>query len=179
MSRKGNGFLLLLLVAAAVFAVIAVVTSDRRMGPGSGQSSDLRQLVDWNNEMIREHGRGHIERAELIARKILSRPAWRSFVPANAVMGSALAQKGDCAAAEPFFKAALSGRGSAGPQPAVMNDYADTLRRLGRYGEAETYARRAVALSGGRVRLFRQTLAEILHEAGKNSNASNSKEEET
>ena len=51
--------------------------------------------------------------------------------------------------------------------------------RLGRYGEAETYARRAVALSGGRVRLFRQTLAEILHEAGKNSNASNSKEEET
>lgn len=167
MSHKVNGFMLLLLVAAAVFAVVAVVMTDGRTGPSSGQSPDLRQLVAWNNEMIREHGCGHIEQAELIARKILSRPAWRSFVPANAVMGSALAQKGDYAAAEPFFKAALSGRGSAGPQPAVMNDYADTLRRLGRYGEAEVFARRAVALSGGRVRLFRQTLAEILHEANK------------
>ena len=177
MSRKGNGFLLLLLVAAAVFAVIAVVTTDRRMGPGSGQSSDLRQLVAWNNEMIWEHGRGHIERAELIARKILSRPAWRSFVPANAVMGSALAQKGDCAAAEPFFKAALSGRGSAGPQPAVMNDYADTLRHLGRYVEAEAFARQAVAASGGKVPLYKLTLDQILNEA--KTHKGNAKEKKT
>lgn len=70
-------------------------------------------------------------------------------------------------AAEAFFKAALSGKGTAAPQPVVMNDYADTLRHLKRYAEAESLARRAIAESGGRVPLFRLTLDQILHDAGK------------
>lgn len=103
----------------------------------------LRTLVTWNNEMIRAYGRGDLATAAEIARRILSEPEWRAFVPANAVMGSVLSREGDCAAAEVFFKAALSGRGPAAPQPVVMNDYAAMLRRLGRLDEAERYARLA------------------------------------
>ena len=84
---------------------------------------------------------------------------------AQALTGEA--QEGDYAAAEPFFKAALSGKGSAAPQPVVMNDYADTLRHLKRCDEAESLARRAIAASGGRVKLYELTLAQILRDAGK------------
>lgn len=132
-----------------------------------GRRPDWRTLVAWNNEMIRAHGRGDVTNAAFIARKILSRPEWRTFIPAHAVLGSALAQEGDPAAAELFFKTALGGKGSAAPQPAVMNDYADTLRKLGRYDEAERFARRAVAESGGKTDLFKLTLAQILRDSGK------------
>ena len=135
----------------------------------SGLRPDWEILSAWNNEMIRAHGRGDVAAAETIARMILSKPDWRTFIPAHAVMGSALAQKGDFAAAELFFKAALRGKGTASPQPVVMNDYADTLRKLGRYDEAESLARRAIATSGGKVKLYKITLAQILREAGKRS----------
>ena len=165
MLRKCDLIPLWLLGAASVFAIYAVTRHDDRPSDGLGNA---RALIALNNEMIRAHGRGDLAAAERTARKILAQPEWRTFVPANAVMGSALAQKGEYAAAAAFFKAALSGgRGRAAPQPVVMNDYADTLRHLGRYAEAEDFARRAIAASGGKVPLFRQTLAEILHEAGK------------
>lgn len=124
-------------------------------------------LIAWNNEMIQAYGRGNLDLAAVIARKILSRPEWRTFIPANAVMGSVMARDGDYSAAETFFRAALAGKGTAAPQPIVMNDYADTLRNLKRYDEAEAYARRAIAASGGRSELFKLTLAEILRDAGK------------
>ena len=152
-----------LLGVAVVFAICAVMQNDDRTPDVQGNTG---ALVALNNEMIRAHGRGDLAAAERTARKILSQSEWRTFVPANAVMGSALAQKGEYAAAAAFFKAALSGgRGRAAPQPVVMNDYADTLRHLGRYAEAEDFARRAIAASGGKVPLFKQTLDEILNEA--------------
>ena len=143
----------------------------------SAPSPGWYTLISWNNEMIRAHGCGDIAKAAYIARKILSVPAWRAFVPANAVLGSALAQEGDYVAAEVFFRAALAGKGAAAPQPVVMNDYADTLRHLGRYAEAEAFARRAIAASGGTVPLYKLTLDQILNEA--KTNKGNAKEKKT
>ena len=156
-----------LLAVAVAFAAVSVWRHDYRLGVAPREPLDWRTLVAWNNEMIEAHGRGDLAKAERIARRILSEPEWRGFIPANAVMGSALAQAGDYAAAAAFFKAALSGRGAAAPQPAVMNDYADTLWHLGRYDEAEVFARRAVAESGGKTDLYKLTLAQILRDAGK------------
>ena len=164
MSRKCGVIPLGLLGAAVVFAIYAEMQHDDRESEGPDNAG---ALVALNNEMIRAHVCGDIAGAERTARKILSQPVWRTFVPANAVMGSVLAQKGEYAAAAAFFKAALSGRGPAAPQPVVMNDYADTLRHLGRYAEAEAFARRAVAASGGTVPLYKLTLDQILNEADK------------
>ena len=162
MSRKCGVIPLCLLGAAVAFAIYAVMRHGDRTSEGQGNT---RTLIALNNEMIRAHGRGDLAGAEKTARKILSQPEWRTFVPANAVMGSALAQKGEYVAAAAFFKAALSGKGSAAPQPVVMNDYADTLRHLGRYAEAEAFARRAIAASEGKVSLYKLTLDEVLNEA--------------
>ena len=164
MSHRGEVIAFCLLGVATAFAVFVEVTRDDRI---SDEAHDRQTLIELNNEMIRAHVRGDLTNAAQIAGLILSQPTWRTFVPANAVMGSALAQKGDYVAAEAFFKAALSGKGAAAPQPVVMNDYADTLRHLKRYAEAESLARRAIAESGGRVPLFRLTLDQILHDAGK------------
>ena len=164
MSHRGDVIALCLLGAAVAFALVVELTRDARI---PDEAEDRRTLVELNNEMIRAHVRGDLTNATQIAGRILSQPAWRTFVPANAVMGSALAQEGDYVAAAAFFKAALSGKGAAAPQPVVMNDYADTLRHLKRYSEAESFARRAIAESGGKVPLFRLTLDEILHDAGK------------
>ena len=164
MSRKCGVIPLCLLGAAVLFAIYAVMRHGDRTSEGPGNT---RTLIALNNEMIRAHGRGDLAGAERMARKILSQSEWRTFVPANAVMGSALAQKGEYVAAAAFFKAALSGKGSAAPQPVVMNDYADTLRHLGRYAEAEAFARRAIAASEGKVSLYKLTLDEILNEADK------------
>ena len=162
MSRKCGVIPLCLLGAAVSFAIYAVMRHDNGDPDGPGNTG---ALIALNNEMIRAHVRGDLAGAEKTARKILSQSEWRTFVPANAVMGSVLAQKGEYAAAAAFFKAALSGKGSAAPQPVVMNDYADTLRHLGRYAEAEAFARRAIAASEGKVSLYKLTLDEILNEA--------------
>ena len=174
MSHRGDVIALGLLGVAAAFAVIVEVTRDDRI---RDEAHDRQTLIELNNEMIRAHVRGDLTNAVRVAAQILSQPAWRTFVPANAVMGSALAQEGDYVAAEAFFKAALSGKGAAAPQPVVMNDYADTLRHLGRYAEAETFARRAVAASGGKVPLYKLTLDQILNEA--KTHKGNAKEKKT
>ena len=173
MSRKCGVIPLCLLGASVAFATYAVMRSDDRTPDAHGNT---RALIALNNEMIRAHGCGDLAGAERTARKILSQSEWRTFVPANAVMGSVLAQKGEYAAAAAFFEAALSGRGFA-PQPVVMNDYADTLRHLGRYAEAEDFARRAIAASGGKVPLYKLTLDEILNEA--KTHKENAKEKKT
>ena len=162
MLRKCDVIPLFLLGVAVAFAICAVMQNDDRTPDVQGNTG---ALIALNSEMIRAHCRGDLAGAERTARKILSQPEWRTFVPANAVMGSVLAEKGEYVAAAAFFKAALSGKGSAAPQPVVMNDYADTLRHLGRYAEAETFARRAIAASEGKVSLYKLTLDEILNEA--------------
>lgn len=164
MSRRCNVISFCALGVAAAFALAVELTRDGRI---PDEAHDRQTLVELNNEMVGAHVRGDWTNAARIAARILSVPAWRTFVPANAVMGSALAQEGDYAAAAPFFRAALSGKGAAAPQPVVMNDYADTLRRLRRYDEAEAIARRAIAESGGKVPLFKLTLDQIMHDAGK------------
>ena len=171
MSRKTRRIPYVLLgVAVALAGVVELLRDDRI----PDETRDRQTLVELNNEMIRAHVRGDWTNAARMAVKILSEPAWRTFVPANAVMGSALAQEGDYEAAEAFFKAALSGKGVAAPQPVVMNDYADTLRHLKRYDEAETFVRRAIAESGGKEVLYQRTLAQILRDAGKNMDEMNS-----
>lgn len=169
MRRRVDRFTWTLLVLAVAFALVVEIWNwaDESLRRAPAPSESLNALIAWNNEMIRAHGRGELEKAASLARKILANPAWRSFIPAQAVMGSVMAAKGDYAAAESFFRAALSGTGAAAPQPVVMNDYADTLCKLGRYAEAEAYARRAIAASGGRVNLYKMTLAQILHERKK------------
>ena len=107
MSRKYNVIPLCLLGAAVSFAIYAMLRHDDRTSDGPGNTD---ALIALNNEMIRAHGRGDLADTERTARKILSQPVWRTFVPANAVMGSVLAQKGEYAAAAAFFKAALSGK---------------------------------------------------------------------
>jgi len=129
---------------------------------------EWRSLVEWSNEMVMAHDEGDIDKAARIARTILSNPEWRSYVPANAIMGSAMAVEGNYVAAEMFFKVAVSGTGLAAPPLVVMNDYADTLRNLKRYDEAERWARRALAESGGRDWIFELTLAQILRDANRN-----------
>ena len=179
MSRKLRRVPLYLLGAAVLFVGVSEMTHDGWLGAETEQPLDEQTLVEWNNEMIRAHVRGDWKKAGKIARKILAQPAWSEFIPANAVMGSLTAREGDYAAAEPFFRTALSGKGAAAPQPVVMNDYADTLRHLKRYDEAEALARRAIAESGGRIRLYKLTLAQILRDAGKNTNETDLKETET
>lgn len=176
---RGSGFLVALSVAAVVFALVSVLVHDRRQKRPGEVPSSWNTLAAWNNEMIRAHGRGDLTNAMEIAQRILSQREWRAFVPANAVMGSVLAQAGDYAAAERFFRVAISGKGLAAPQPVVLNDYADTLCHLGRYAEAEIFARRAVAASGGQVQLFKQTLDQILSAVGKDADGQNTKENET
>lgn len=166
MSRKTRTIPYVLLGAAVALAGVVELLRDDRI---PDESRDRQTLTELNNEMIRAHVRGDWTNAARVAGKILAQPAWRTFVPANAVMGSALAQEGDYAAAEAFFRAALSGKGAAAPQPVVMNDYADTLRHLKRYDEAESLARRAIAESGGKEVLYKLTLAQVLRDAGKDT----------
>jgi len=123
-------------------------------------SRDMQVLVERNNEMVRAMERGEHARASGLARRILSNPAWRSFAPANAVLGAVMASEGDYESSERFFRMALA----SGSELAVVsyNDFADTLLHLGKLDEAETYARKAVAESPDTFWLARLTLAEVL-----------------
>lgn len=60
---------------------------------------------------------------------------------ANWVMGSVLLNRGDFLAAEKHLRLSCAGEKST---PAAMNDFAEALRRLEKYAEAETWARKAV-----------------------------------
>ena len=123
----------------------------------------FEKLVEWNNEMVRAMDAGDVKTAGAIAREILSQPKWRGFVPANAILGTLSGMEGDFVASERFFRTVFA---SDAEQPAVAcNDFAETLRQLKKYGEAETYARKAVASSGPQNWTARLTLAQILTDA--------------
>ena len=143
--RRISKALWYLMFAAVLFAVVAERMHSSRLLRAVDPLPTYNTLVKWNNEMIGAYGRGDMKTSAAIAGKILSQPEWRAYIPANAVMGSVLAHEGKYAAAEPFFRIALSGKGIAAPQPAVMREYANTLRHLGRNDEAWELERRAVA----------------------------------
>lgn len=150
-------------------------TLSRRMGgvrvpAGRAWSREERRrmLVDGSNEMIAAYDAGDLGKAARIARVIVSSPEGHGFRPAFAVLGAALAQEGDYASSEICYRVAVEGAGEAEPRGAIFNDYADTLRHLGRFVEAERYARRAVREAGETAWLCKVTLAEVLRDAGKN-----------
>ena len=138
--RRGIGVGLWYLMAAALFFVlVAEQMHSSRLHKAVDPLPAYNTLAEWNNEMIRAYGRGDMKTSSAIAGKILSQPEWRAYIPANAV------HEGKYAAAEPFFRIALSGKGIAAPKPAVMREYANTLRHLGRNDEAAEYESRADA----------------------------------
>jgi len=139
-----------------------------KQGAQPDLSPEWRSLIEWNNSMVHAHDMGDIDKAARIARTILSKPEWRSFIPANAIMGSVMAVEGDYVAAEMFYRVALQGQGKAAPTPVIFNDYADVLRHLGRFDEAEQYARRAVREDTTHQWLYELTLAQVLRDAKKN-----------
>ena len=125
----------------------------------------IEKLVEWNNEMVQAMNVGDGKKAGAIAREILSHPQWRGFVPANAILGTLSGLEGDFAASERFFRAVFA---SGIEQPTVAyNDFAETLRQLNKYAEAEKFAREAVAKAGPKDWMARFTLIQILHDAGK------------
>ena len=153
--------------------VMADMDRTRGMIEKSGRADQLKRrtppvekLVEWNNEMIRAMDAGDVKKAGMIAREILSQPTWRGFVPANVVLGTLSGMEGDFAASERFFRAVFA---SGVEQPAVAcNDFAETLRQLKKYDEAEKYAREAVAKSGPKGWMARLTLIQVLNDAKKN-----------
>lgn len=126
-----------------------------------------RGLVAWSNEMIASYNAGDLDKAARIARAILTRPDGLGCLPAYAVLGAALAREGDYAMSEVCYRVAVEGAGETAPRAALFNDYADTLRHLKRFVEAERYARLAIVESGGKAWLCKLTLAEVLQDAGK------------
>lgn len=125
---------------------------------------EIKQLIDWNNQMVKYANNGDLETAGSIARKILANPKWRNFVPANAIMGSVVAKEGDYVASEQFFRAAVSTTNAV--PPLVMNNFATTLMNLGKLEEAEQWARKAVAATPEKDWVMRITLIEVLAKAG-------------
>lgn len=127
----------------------------------------MRSLLDCGNAMIRAFDAGDFTKAGRYARAILSRSDGRGFIPANAVMGALMAKEGDYVASEAFYRTVFAGREK--PPPAVYNDFADTLKHLGRLDEAERIARLGIAEADEQNWILRLTLAEILRDAKKNA----------
>ena len=125
----------------------------------------MRQLVEWNNEMIRSMEAGETDRAGRLARTILAVPRWNGFVPALAILGTLTGAEGDFAASERFFRAVTESGGDL--PPVACNDFAETLRQLKKYDEAEAYARKAVAATGAKNWVVRLTLAQVMADAGR------------
>jgi len=126
---------------------------------------ELKTLTDWLNDMMKAFYASDMRKSVRIARAILSRRQWRGFIPAHAIMGEAMLRQGDLVAADAFFRVAMEGTGPSAPPTFLYNDYAETLRRLKRYDEAEKYARKAV--EGTETKngwLFKMTLAQILRD---------------
>ena len=150
--------------------VMADMDRTRGMIEKSGRADLLKRrtppvekLVKWNNEMVRAMDAGDVKKAGAIAREILSQPKWRGFVPANVVLGTLSGMEGDFAASERFFRAVFA---SGVEQPPVTcNDFAETLRQLKKYDEAEKYARESVRKSGPKGWMARLTLIQVLADA--------------
>ena len=152
--------------------VLSDLVRTRQMVEKSGRADLLKRrepsveaLVAWNNEMVRAMDAGDMKKAGALAREILSRPKWRTFAPANAILGTLSGMEGDVDASERFFRTVFA---SGAEQPTVAyNDFAETLRRLGKLDEAEKFAREAVAKSGPKGWMARLTLIQVLDDAKK------------
>ena len=152
--------------------VLSDLERTRQMVEKSGRADLLKRrepsfeaLVAWNNEMVRAMDAGDMKKAGALAREILSRPKWRTFAPANAILGTLSGMEGDVDASERFFRTVFA---SGAEQPTVAyNDFAETLRRLGKLDEAEKFAREAVAKSGPKGWMARLTLIQVLDDAKK------------
>ena len=120
--------------------------------------AQINALVD---RFASEPGTNRLEGLREKARDLLR--ADRMNPLGNAVLGSLTALDGNLSGAEFFFRRAVA-RGNV---PAlVYNDYAETLRRLGKLDEAARMARRAVELEPSEWRAW-ETLADVL--AGQNA----------
>lgn len=121
---------------------------------------EIKNLVEANGAMLKAMDRGDREAASRIARSILSRPEWRGFIPANAVMGEILAKEGDFAASERFYEVATSTTNRVGIM--VYAGYANTLKELNKLDKAEEMARNAIRDSSENYWQARAILADIL-----------------
>jgi len=121
---------------------------------------EVQAVFEQNDRMVLAMGTNDLATASKIARTLLSKPAWRDWAPANAVMGEVMVAEGDYAAAEAFFRTALAD-GREAPD-VVVNNYADVLMKLGKMDEAERILRVLVAKRGEAAWGPRFTLAEVL-----------------
>ena len=103
---------------------------------------------------------GDVESLGKAAKGILRRD--RTNALANGLLGTLEAGKANYAEAE--FYLARAAREEAAPI-AVLNNYAETLRTLGKFEEAEIYARKAVA-AGPKFWRVHETLADVLYSKG-------------
>lgn len=156
MCRKNK--LLVLVAVAFVAAFCFFVTNHYRQN--EIDKIMAKGLIDATGEMLKAMDRGDKATAGEIARLILSKPKWRSFIPANAVMGEISASEGDFAASERFYGVATSTTNRVGSM--VYAGYANTLKELNKLTEAEVMARKAVEASNERYWQARVILASIL-----------------
>lgn len=102
------------------------------------------------------------ENAEKHARQVLRQNRRNKL--ANYVMGSIRLQRGDLATAETFLRISAA---DEAPLASAQNDLAETLRREGKYDEAEKFAR-AATKNDPKLYVAWETLASILLDQGKN-----------
>ena len=152
--------------------VMADMDRTREMIEKTGRADVLKprkltveKLVEWNNEMVRAMDAGEMKKSGMIAREILSRPEWSGFAPAQAILGTLSGMEGDFVSSERFFRSAFAS--GIEQTPVACNDFAETLRQLKKFDEAEKYARAAVEKSGPKGWMARVTLIQILDEAEK------------
>lgn len=116
-----------------------------------GVKDMILQLDIWLNDQVR---------AELHARQVLRLN--RNHALANYVMGHLRLNLRQYGEAEDFLRRSVA----AEPTLAALNDYAECLRRMKRYDEAERVARQAVD-KNQEMYVVWETLASILTEQGK------------
>lgn len=94
----------------------------------------LKAFAEKSNTMIRSLENGGYNTAAKLAREIVDDPRFRSYKPANAVLGTVAFREKDYVSAETFFRIATAGTNETPDQ--VWRDYAETLRQLGKTNEA-------------------------------------------
>ena len=104
---------------------------------------DLATFAEWNNGMVKAMDAGEPLEAAQFARRRLSVPAWWACPSANAVMGVITGVNGELELSDHFFRLATAGFDHV--PPAVLNDHAETLIRLGRTDEARRLLEHALA----------------------------------
>ena len=123
--------------------------------------SEVVTMLKRHNAMVEAMREGNFREAAKAARQILANPDWRDYAPANAVLGSVLGREGDLKSSERYFRAAIASHKDGRPPATLLNDFAETLRRLGKLDEAEKYARMAIAEAPRWEKVPRRTLKEI------------------